>query len=61
MISIGDKVETAVFVGRERIPVNTGIVVNQSFDKSLSDVNIMSLYGGTPWVVTGVTCHLIKI
>jgi hypothetical protein len=60
-ITVGDKVETAVFIGMERKPMSIGIVVSQSADKSLSDVDIMSLHGGAPWVVTEATIHLRKV
>ena len=59
-IKIGDKVCTGVYVLNEWRPMQTGIVVAQSFDGSTSDVDVMSLHGGRPWVLKEATSHLRK-
>ena len=60
-MQIGDKVKTGVYVLNEWKPMHTGIVVEQSSDRTLSEVDIMSLHGGAPWIHTERTDHLRKI
>ena len=60
-VRIGDKVRTGVYVNGEWCQMQTGMVVAQSFDGSVSDVDIMSLHGGRPWVVKESTAQLRKI
>lgn len=60
-INIGDKVQTGVYVLGEWRPVHVGIVVSQTYDKSVSSVDIMSLHGGKPWIVREDTSHLRKL
>lgn len=60
-IRIGDKVRCGVYVGGEWRPSEMGIVVTQSFDRSVSGVDVMSLHGGRPWVRQEQTSHLRKI
>ena len=57
-IKIGDKVQCGVYVLGEWKPTNTGIVVSQTSDGSVSGVDRMSLHGGAPWVVQEATSHL---
>lgn len=57
-MEIGDKVYTGVYVGRKYIKMSPGIIVDQSSDGSVSDVDIMSLHGGAPWIIKERTDHL---
>lgn len=57
-IKIGDKVETCVFSGSERISMFMGIVI--SIKDQIAEVDIMSLHGGAPWIVYEVLYHLRK-
>lgn len=57
-IKVGDKVRTGVYVLGKWIPASIGVVVAQSFDGSVSDVDVMSLHGGAPWVRKEQTNHL---
>ena len=61
MIKIGDKVQTAVYLGGNRHPMAIGIVVDQSFDGSVSKVDVMSMHGGAPWIRDVATAHLRKV
>lgn len=61
MIELGDKVKTGVYVLDEWKPMYTGIVVDQSFDRTISQVDVMSLHGGAPWIHAERTDHLRKI
>ena len=61
MIQIGDKVKTGVYVLNKWAPLYTGIVVDQSIDRSVSDVDVMSLHGGAPWIHKERTDHLRKV
>jgi hypothetical protein len=61
MIQVGDKVKTGVYILNEWKPMYVGIVVDQSIDKTISQVDVMSLHGGAPWVHTERTDHLRKV
>lgn len=60
-IKIGDKVVTGVFVLGEFKPVYTGIVVAQTGDGTVSDVDVGSLHGCRPWIHKENTSHLRKV
>lgn len=60
-IKIGDKVMTGVFVAGEFVPMHPGIVIAQTPDGSISDVDVMSLHGGRPWIHKEITAHLQPI
>lgn len=53
----GKRVETAVFVGGERKPVQQGIVVEDN-DTGTCKVDIGSLHGCAPWFVYENKSHL---
>ena len=57
-VKVGDRVRCGVYVGGEWRPLSLGVVVGQSFDGTVSDVDVMSLHGGAPWVRKEVTSHL---
>lgn len=57
-IKVGDRVRTGVYVAGKWRPMSIGIVVSQSNDGSVSNVDIMSLHGGAPWVTAERTDHL---
>lgn len=57
-IRVGDKVRCGVHVCGEWVPTQLGIVVSQTFDGSVSGVDVMSMHGGAPWVQQEVTAHL---
>ena len=58
MIHISSKVYTTVSVLGERVRMAQGSVVGQSFDRCNSEVDIMSLHGGRPWVILHATRDL---
>ena len=60
-IKIGDKVQTGVFIMDDFIEMYSGIVVGQSPDGTISDVDVMSLHGGAPWIKKEQTTHLRKM
>lgn len=57
-IKVGDRVRTGVYVCNEWKPMHLGIVTSQSNDGTLSNVDIMSLYGGAPRIHLEQTSHL---
>jgi hypothetical protein len=57
-IKVGDTVTTGVYVLGEWKGMQQGVVVSQSSDGSVSDVDVMSLHGGQPWIRKEVTSHL---
>ena len=61
MIQIGDKVKTGVYVLNKWVPMYTGVVVDQSIDGSISNVDVMRLHGGAPWIHKERTDHLCKV
>ena len=60
-ITIGSKVQCGVYVCGEFKPTHVGIVVSQTFDGSVSDVDIGSLHGCSPWIRKESTTHLQKV
>lgn len=60
-ITVGDKVQTGVYVLGEWTSLQTGIVVSRSCDGTVCGVDVMSLHGGAPWVLQERTDHLRKI
>lgn len=58
-IRLGDMVQTAVFVGAERVPMATGRVV--AIRNGSCDIDIMSHHGGAPWIVSKPTHSLEKV
>ena len=58
MIQVGSRVRCGVYVGGVWRPSSLGIVVSQSFDGTVSGVDVMSLHGGAPWVHQQATSHL---
>lgn len=57
-MKIGDRVRTGVFVAGEWRPSSVGIVVAQSPDKTLAQVDIGSLHGAAPWLLWEQESHL---
>lgn len=57
-IKIGDRVRCGVYVCGEWRPSSIGIVASQTPDGTVCGVDIMSLYGGAPWVQQERTDHL---
>ena len=57
-IKVGDKVMTGVFVLGRFQPMSPGIVTAQTPDGTVSDVDVMSLHGGAPWIRKEATSHL---
>lgn len=60
-IKVGDMVQTGVYVAGEWRAGNRGRVIAQSFDGSVSQVDIGSPHGCAPWTYTEATNHLRKI
>lgn len=60
-INVGDKVQIGVYICGEWRSCSTGVVVQMSPDGTVSQVDIMSLHGGRPWIVFEKTAHLHKI
>ncbi len=58
-MNVGDKVETAVFVCGKRVPMWQGIIVR--VHSGYCDVDIGSLHGAAPWIVSENTSHLLKL
>jgi hypothetical protein len=59
-IKVGDIVTTGVYVLGEWKEMQQGVVVSQSSDGSVSDIDVMSLHGGQPWIRKEATSHLVK-
>ena len=57
-ILVGDRVRTGVFVLGAWQPMSIGDVVAQTPDGTVSDVDVMSLHGGQPWIHKEATSHL---
>lgn len=57
-IRVGDRVRTGVYICGEWKPAFLGIVVDQSFDGTISSVDVMSLHGGRPRIHLETTSHL---
>lgn len=57
-ITVGSKVQCGVYVLGEYVPTYAGVVVKQSSDGSVSQVDCGSLHGGAPWLVWEATEHL---
>ncbi|MGL4577284.1 MAG: hypothetical protein ACRCV9_21030 [Burkholderiaceae bacterium] len=57
-ITVGKKVQTGVYVSNEWRPFFKGVVVSQSFDGTLSTVDVGSLHGCAPRIETHQTSHL---
>lgn len=53
----GKRVETAVFVCGERVPMHVGIVVADD-ESGACKVDIGSLHGAAPWIVFEAKSHL---
>ena len=60
-IKVGDMVRTGVYVCGEWRACNSGQVVAQSQDGTVSQVDIGSPHGCAPWTYTEATSHLRKI
>ena len=60
-IKPGDMVRCGVYVNGEWKPMQSGRVVSQSSDGTISDVDIMSHHGGRAWVLPERTDHLRKM
>jgi hypothetical protein len=48
MFTVGQMVETAVYVGRDRVPMSKGRIV--AVHSGYCDVDVMSHHGGAPWI-----------
>lgn len=57
-IRIGSRVRTGVYVNGEWHPSYSGIVVAQSPDGTVSDVDVGSLHECQPWIHKESTSHL---
>jgi len=57
--SIGDLVETGVYIFGERIPMSKGRIT--SIHSGYCKVDIMSLHGGAPWIVDENIWSLKKV
>lgn len=58
---IGDMVQTGVYVCGVWLPSNEGKIVSQSADGSVSQIDITSHHGGSPWVYYEATKDLRKL
>ena len=57
-IKVGSKVQCGVYVLGEYVPTCEGIVVKQSSDGSVSQVDVTSLHGDAHWLIWEATEHL---
>ena len=53
-----DRITVGSYVLGEYVPAYAGVVVKQSSDGSVSQVDCGSLHGGAPWLVWEATEHL---
>lgn len=60
-MKVGDKVQTGVYVTGQFVEMGVGIIVRLSDDGASATVDIMSLHGGRPWLVSQPTTHLRPI
>lgn len=60
-INVGDMVRCGVYVGGEWRPMQSGRVVSQSSDGSVSHVDIGGPHGCAAWVQPEVTANLRKL
>jgi hypothetical protein len=57
-IQVGDIVRTGVYVMGEWKPSYLGVVVSQSADGSVSDVDVGSIHKCAPWIHKTITSQL---
>lgn len=60
-IKVGDFVQCGVYVLSKWCPTQKGIVVAQSPDGTVSDVDVMKHHGGRPWIHKESTAQLRPI